>query len=73
MNSYLYRMAPITPITWRQMQKTVLNGPDGPNGPNELSALSKNKIVHPVYLVYQVHEMLVSLPADQTGIRLQRE
>ena len=41
--------------------------------PMDFLRYQKNKIVHLVYLVHLVHKMLIRLPADQTGIRLQRE
>jgi hypothetical protein len=40
--------------------------------PMDFLRYQKNKIVYLVYLVHLVHKMLISLPADQTGIRLQR-
>ena len=44
-----------------------------PMDPMDFLRYQKNKIVHLVYLVHLVHKMLIRLPADQTGIRLQRE
>ena len=43
-----------------------------PMDPMDFLRYQKNKIVYLVYLVHLVHKMLISLPADQTGIRLQR-
>ena len=43
-----------------------------PMDPMDFLRYQKNKIVHLVYLVHLVHKMLIRLPADQTGIRLQR-